>query len=85
MTRTNPTPGPDTISRHYYLGQDAYTTEKERTFSHESMCMGHLGTIPGPGDFFPIEIAGRSIVIVRQKDASLCVDSSRVAAWSRTK
>lgn len=71
MTKANAGSVPETISKHYYLDESIYTREQERIFYREWQCVGHIGQIPEPGDFFPIDVAGRSIVVVRQKDASV--------------
>lgn len=70
----------DTISRQpkafslaqaLYNSDDAYQRDLERLIFRYWMLAGHAGSAPKPGDWFRVDIAGESVIIVRGDDNQL--------------
>ena len=54
-----------TLPRSYYLSPATFECEVERVLFREWTFVAHESQLPGPGDFVVDEIAGESIVVVR--------------------
>ena len=49
----------------YYLSDEIFEREREKVFSRQWMYAGHTSEIAAPGDFITCEIAGESLIVVR--------------------
>jgi Rieske 2Fe-2S family protein len=65
--RELPTHGQMTLPRHYFLAPDLLAEEMERLFGRQWLCVDREEKVAGPGDFFVVEAAGESIVILRDQ------------------
>jgi phenylpropionate dioxygenase-like ring-hydroxylating dioxygenase large terminal subunit len=54
-----------------YRDQGLYEQEIERIFLKSWLCVGHQSQIPARGDYFLFEMAGESVIIVRDADGSI--------------
>src|SRR5262245_51091525 len=60
-------PGAKTLEQKYFLSPQISADEQEKIFSRQWVLVGHQSQIPKPGDYFTAEIAGDSLIIVRDK------------------
>ena len=60
-----------TLPARYYTDRDLFREELESFFFSNWICAGRADAIPQPGDYFLREIAGESIVVVRQTTGAL--------------
>jgi glycine betaine catabolism A len=54
-----------TLPSRYYISPDIFREEIERFFFQSWVCAGRAEAIPASGDYFLREIAGESIIVVR--------------------
>ena len=66
-------PGARTLPQRYFISPDVLEEERERIFSTHWMLVGHESQIARPGDYFVQDVAGESLIIVR--------DQTRVRAF----
>ena len=59
---------PFTLPSRYYTSPDIFRAEMERFYFRRWICAGRASSIPNPGDYFPRNFAGESIIVAR--DAS---------------
>ena len=55
----------------FYTHEEIFRADIERIFMRHWLCAGHAGSAPNPGDFFTVEIAQESIIIMRGRDGKL--------------
>ena len=60
--------GARTMPREYYTSSDVLADERARLFPTMWHCAGRVSRLTRPGDFMVREIAGESLLIVRQKE-----------------
>jgi Rieske 2Fe-2S family protein len=69
--------GPDdssyyrSLPRQYYVSEEIFESEYDLVFARQWLLVGHVCQIPTTGDYFTVEIAGESIVIVRGGDSAV--------------
>jgi glycine betaine catabolism A len=56
-----------TLPRRYFISQEIFAEEQEKIFSRQWMLVGHQSQIANAGDYFVAEIAGESLIIIRDK------------------
>src|SRR6266516_4929924 len=59
--------GAKTLPRRYFVSPDVFAQEQEKIFSKQWVLVGHQSQIAQAGDYFAAEIAGESLIIVRDK------------------
>jgi glycine betaine catabolism A len=64
-------PGARTMPGRYYTSQEVLEEERERLFANEWLCVGRMDEIAKPGDYIVREIAGESIIVVRDRDEAI--------------
>ena len=62
------TGGARTLPGRCYLSEEVFQQERERIFSHRWVCVGRAAQIPHPGDYFIREVAGESLIVVRDRE-----------------
>ncbi len=62
---------PSFVPRERYFSRDFFELEKEYLWPHSWLMAARAEEIPNPGDFVEFEVAGNSILIVRQRDGSV--------------
>jgi len=60
-----------TLPSSWYYDEAVYRRERERIFYREWFCAGREEELPAPGDHKVMDIAGESILVLRNRDASL--------------
>jgi Rieske 2Fe-2S family protein len=55
----------------FYADPAIYERDLERILMRHWLCAGHESRVPNPGDFFLVEIAAESVIIVRGEDRGL--------------
>ena len=63
--------GSRTLARDYYTSEAILAEERERIFARGWNCVGRASRLTKPGDFFVREIAGESIIVVRDRAGKL--------------
>jgi Rieske 2Fe-2S family protein len=61
------TAGAKTLPQRYFVSSEIFAKEQALIFSTQWMCVGHQSEIAKAGDYFVREVAGESLIIVRDK------------------
>ena len=59
--------GARTLAGRYYTAPEVFADEQERIFRRHWICVGRDATLAAPGDYFLVEVAGESIIILRDQ------------------
>ena len=59
--------GAKTLPQQYFVSPEVFAREQEKIFSRQWVCVGHQSEIVKAGDYFVREVAGESLIIVRDK------------------
>jgi phenylpropionate dioxygenase-like ring-hydroxylating dioxygenase large terminal subunit len=62
---------PDRVHRDLYLDPGLFELERERLFAGSWQFAAHASQLPRPGDYVTLELAGRSLLLLRQADGSI--------------
>jgi Rieske 2Fe-2S family protein len=54
-----------TLPRRAYFDDDVFRQERERIFAHDWCCVGREESLPSPGDYTVVSVAGESVLLVR--------------------
>ena len=65
------TPGAKTLARKYFTSEETFSREVNRIFATQWICVGHQNQVGMEGDYFVEEIAGESLLIVRNHEAGI--------------
>ncbi len=60
-----------TLQQAFYSDASIYALDVERIFMRRWLCVGHESRIPNTGDFFVHDVAGESLIVVRDRDGSI--------------
>jgi Rieske 2Fe-2S family protein len=60
-----------TLSGHDYSSAAVYEEERERLFFGTWICIGRADEIAAPGEYLVREVAGESVLVIRNRDAEL--------------
>lgn len=60
----------------FYTSQDFLDLEKEQIFSNEWVCVGHVGEVAEPGDFYTTELIDEQLLVVRNDEGDINVLSN---------
>lgn len=60
-----------TLDQPFYTDPAIFRMDLERVFWRHWLLAGHVSRIPDPGDYFLYEIAGESIIVVRDKEQQI--------------
>jgi phenylpropionate dioxygenase-like ring-hydroxylating dioxygenase large terminal subunit len=60
-----------TLHRDHYLSPGHFEREKERIFFREWFCVGRQEEVAEPGDYLLLDIAGESVLLVRNREGAL--------------
>jgi len=61
------TAGAKTLPQRYFVSPEIFAKEQEAIFSGQWVCVGHQSEIAKAGNYFVREVAGESLIIVRDK------------------
>jgi Rieske 2Fe-2S family protein len=59
--------GAKTLPQRYFVSPSVFAEEQEKVFSKQWVLVGHQSQIAKSGDYFTAEVAGESLIIVRDK------------------
>jgi glycine betaine catabolism A len=60
-----------TLPSNWYFDADIFRREQERIFWREWVCVGREEELPAPGDYRVVDVAGQSILLVRNRQGAL--------------
>ncbi|NOT32677.1 MAG: aromatic ring-hydroxylating dioxygenase subunit alpha [Candidatus Eisenbacteria bacterium] len=63
--------GARTLPREFYTSDAVLAEERERIFARGWNCVGRGSRLAAPGDFITVELAGESVIVVREKGGGL--------------
>ena len=63
--------GARTLPGRYYTAPEVFADERERIFRHYWICIGRNSAFAAGGDYRLVEIAGESIIVLRDQSGSL--------------
>jgi Rieske 2Fe-2S family protein len=63
--------GATTLPREYYTSAAVFDAERERIFASQWNCVGRASAVDRPGDFFLAQVAGESIIVLRDRQHTL--------------
>ena len=63
--------GATTLPGRYYTSPEIFAAEGERIFARAWLCIGRAETIPEPGDYVLAEVAGESVIVLRDRSGEL--------------
>ena len=59
------------LQQEFYRDPDIFRRDVERVLMRHWLCAGHEASLPKPGDFELMEVAGESAILVRGEDGAL--------------
>ena len=65
------TPGAKTLSQRYFVAPEVFAEETEKVFGRQWICVGHQSQLARAGDYFVQEVAGESLVMVRDRAGAI--------------
>lgn len=65
------TAGAKTLPQRYFVSSEAFAQEQERIFSAQWVCVGHQHQLAAVGDYFVQEVAGESLIILRDQQGEV--------------
>ena len=65
-----------TMPPAFYTSPEFHALENEELFRKEWICLGHVGEVPNPGDYFTTELAGEQLIVARAQDGAVRVLSN---------
>jgi len=64
-------PGARTLEGRYYTSPELFAEEAERVFARAWVCVGRAAALDAPGRYLLAEVAGESLIVVRDKSDRL--------------
>ncbi len=61
------TSGAKTLRQEYFVSPEIFAEEEEKIFSRQWVLVGHQSQLLEAGDYFTAEVAGESLIVVRDK------------------
>jgi len=61
----------ESLPAPYYLSDEIFAREKEEIFFRQWVCAGREEQVPDPGDYMLVDVAGESVLIVRDTAGDL--------------
>src|SRR6476469_4917879 len=63
--------GAKTLPQKYFVSPDIFEQEQARVFSTQWLLVGHQNQIAKPGEFLVNEVAGESLIVIRDKSGEI--------------
>ena len=60
----------------FYKSAAFHALEREEIFRKDWVCLGHVGEVAAPGDYFTLEVVGEPLLVVRGEDSQVRVLSN---------
>ena len=64
------TAGAKTLAQRYFVSPEIFAQEQSKIFSKQWILVGHQSQIPNAGDYFSSEVAGESLIVVRDHSST---------------
>jgi choline monooxygenase len=64
------------MSAGYYTSPDFLDLEREELFRKQWICVGHVGEVPRPGDYFTTELMDEPLLVIRDSGGAVRVLSN---------
>jgi len=64
------TAGAKTLAQRYFVSPEIFALEQSKIFSKQWILVGHQSQIPKAGDYFSSEVAGESLIVVRDHSST---------------
>jgi Rieske 2Fe-2S family protein len=61
------TAGAESLAQRYFVSPEIFAQEQRKIFSEQWILVGHQSQIPKGGDYFISEVAGESLIVVRDQ------------------
>jgi glycine betaine catabolism A len=65
------TAGAKSLSQRYFVSPEIFAEEQKKIFSEQWVLVGHQNQIARSGDYFISEVAGESLIVVRDKRSTI--------------
>ncbi len=65
------TAGARTLPQRYFLSPEIFAEERAKIFARQWVCVGHQSQLARAGDYFVQEVAGESLVVVRDQTGAV--------------
>jgi Rieske 2Fe-2S family protein len=59
------------LDQALYVDPAVFRRDRERVFSNQWILAGHISQIPGPGDYLLFDLAGESIILIRDRQGTV--------------
>jgi Rieske 2Fe-2S family protein len=63
--------GAKSLPQRYFVSPDVFEQEQEKIFSTQWVLVGHQSQLGQAGDYFTAEVAGESLIVVRDKNGEI--------------
>ena len=63
--------GAKTLPQRYFVSSEIFEEEQAKIFSKQWVLVGHQSQVANPGDYLVQEVAGESLIVVRDKGGAL--------------
>ena len=63
--------GAKTLPQRYFISPEVFVEEREKIFSAQWVCVGHQSQIAKAGQYFLAQIAGESLIVVRDPKSEI--------------
>lgn len=63
--------GSRTLPQRFFVAPEIFAEEESEIFSRQWMLVGHQGHIPVSGDYFVADVAGESLIVVRDQQSAI--------------
>ena len=70
-TAETSTAGARALPQQYFVSPQVFAQEEDRIFSTHWLCVGHQSQLPNSRDYFVQEVAGESLIIVRDQTENI--------------
>jgi glycine betaine catabolism A len=70
-TTETSTAGAKTLPQPYFVSPEVFTQEQKKIFSRQWVLVGHQSQIDRAGDYFVLEVAGESLIVVRDQRSTI--------------
>src|SRR5438552_8843829 len=67
----NTTSGGKSLPQKYFVSPEIFADEQKEIFEKQWLLVGHQSQIPKPGDYFLAQIAGESLIVVRDQTSGI--------------
>src|SRR6266550_2764 len=63
--------GARTLPQRYFVSAEVFAEEQAKIFARQWVCVGHQSQLARAGDYFVREVAGESLIVVREQKGTL--------------